>query len=269
MKRLLFVYKTQKNPLMKKIISYNLNGLRSAISKGFMEWLQIENPDIICLQETKIQEDQINKMAFEFLGYHQVWHSAIKKGYSGVAILSKEKPDSFSIGIGIPDFDSEGRLICTNYGDITLVNSYFPSGTMGEVRQSVKMLYLDALYNYLSKLKESRPNIILTGDYNIAHTFIDINNPKRHLKTSGFLPEEREWMDKLIALGFVDTFRVFNQLPEQYSWWSYRAGSRSKNLGWRLDYCLVSETLKDNLYGAGILKDIMHSDHCPVYVILK
>jgi exodeoxyribonuclease III len=254
---------------IRKIISYNVNGLRSAVGKGFMEWIEKESPDVICLQEIKMLEDQVDKMAFEYLGYHQIWHSAQKKGYSGVALLSREKPDFFSVGIGIPDFDSEGRLIRIDKDDITIINSYYPSGTTGEIRQAVKMKYLDAVYNYVRKLKESRPNIVLSGDFNIAHKPIDINNPKLHLKSSGFLPEERAWMDGLLKLGFIDSFREFDQRPEQYSWWSYRAGSRGKNLGWRLDYHIVSNNLKDRLQNAGIMQNVLHSDHCPVYVCLK
>ncbi len=254
---------------MIKIISYNLNGLRSAISKGFMEWLKTENPDIICIQETKLQEDQVDKMSFQFLGYHQIWHSAIKKGYSGVAILSKEKPDFYSIGTGFPDYDSEGRLIRVDFGDLTVINSYFPSGTTGEIRQAVKMQYLETIYSYLKELLKTRPNLIVSGDYNIAHKPIDINHPQKHLKSSGFLPEEREWMDRLLNLGFVDSFRNFNNKPEQYSWWSYRAGSRGKNLGWRLDYHMVGKSLESQMKGAGIMQDVVHSDHCPVYLVLK
>jgi exodeoxyribonuclease-3 len=255
--------------MIRKIISYNVNGLRSAISKGFIEWLSKENPDIICLQETKLQEDQVDKMSFEFLGYKQIWHSAEKKGYSGVAVLSKEKPDYFSAGIEIPQFDIEGRLIRVDFGDLTVINSYFPSGTTGEIRQAVKMKYLSAFYNYVKQLKSTRANIIICGDYNIAHKPIDINHPERHLKSSGFLPEERDWMDQFIDLGFVDSFRIFNQLPEQYSWWSYRAGSRGKNLGWRLDYHMVSHPIKNRIDSAGIMQNVFHSDHCPVYVCLK
>lgn len=254
---------------MIKIISYNVNGLRSAISKGFMDWLKSEDPDIICLQETKMQEDQVDKMAFQFLGYHQLWHSAIKKGYSGTAILSKSKPDNYMIGIGISEFDYEGRLIRADFGDITIINSYFPSGTTGEVRQSVKMKYLDAIYTYSKKLLTERRNVILSGDYNIAHKPIDINHPEKHLKSSGFLPEERDWMDHFLKLGFVDSFRTFNDKPEQYSWWSYRAGSRGKNLGWRLDYHMVSQNLKKRLLDSGLMNEIAHSDHCPVFVCLS
>lgn len=253
---------------MMKIISYNVNGLRAAISKGFLDWLKSENPDIICLQETKVQEDQVDKDAFKELGYNQLWHSALKKGYSGVAIFSKIPVDFSSIGIGIPDYDNEGRFIRVDIGHLTLINSYFPSGTTGDIRQAIKMEYLDAVYSYLKSLKESKPNIIICGDFNIAHKPIDINHPERHLKSSGFLPEERQWMDKFLELGFIDTFRMFNQNPNEYSWWSYRAGSRGKNLGWRLDYHMASQNLKSQIQNAGILQNVMHSDHCPVFVEL-
>jgi exodeoxyribonuclease III len=251
-----------------KIISYNVNGLRSAISKGFMDWLKTENPDILCLQETKIQEDQVDKLAFQFLGYNQIWHSAVKKGYSGVAILTKKVPDYFSIGIGNQEFDEEGRLIRIDLDDITVINSYFPSGTTGEIRQAVKMKYLDEFQKFAGKLLSERKNIIVSGDYNIAHKPIDINHPERHTKSSGFLPKERAWLDSLIVLGFVDSFRIFNDKPNQYSWWSYRAGSRGKNLGWRLDYHMVSQNLSSRVKDAGILQQIIHSDHCPVYIKL-
>jgi exodeoxyribonuclease III len=251
-----------------RIISYNLNGLRSAISKGFLDWLAKENPDILFIQETKIQEDQLDKMAFELMGYHQFWSLALKKGYSGIGILSKIKPDFNLTGIGIKKFDDEGRLIRVDFGDLTLINTYIPSGTTGDERQAFKMEYLNAIFQYLKDLKISRKNIILSGDYNIAHKPIDINHPERHKKTSGFLPEERAWMDLFLASGFIDTFRVFNSQPEQYSWWSYRANSRGKNLGWRIDYHMATESLKPKLLNAGIMKDVVHSDHCPVWVEL-
>lgn len=252
-----------------KIISYNVNGLRAAISKGFLKWLEKEKPDLISLQEIKMQEDQVDKKIFESMGYHQVWHAAEKKGYSGVAILTRHKPDFYSTGIGIPEFDFEGRLIRLDIGDTSFINSYFPSGTTGDIRQAVKMKYLDAIYSYLESHKKDRPMIVLSGDYNIAHKPIDINHPNRHLKSSGFLPEERAWMDSLINLGFIDTFREFNSLPEQYSWWSYRAGSRGKNLGWRLDYHMVTTPMKARLQNASIMQDVVHSDHCPVVLELK
>ena len=249
-----------------EIYSFNLNGLRSALQKGFEDWIRNIKPDIICLQEIKIQEDQINKMLFEYLGYRQFWFAAEKKGYSGVGILSKKSPDKVEYGMNIPKFDKEGRLIRLDFGDITLVNSYFPSGTTGELRQVVKMEYLEAITNYLKELLVIRPRVILCGDFNIAHKPEDINHPERHKKTSGFLPEEREWMDKLVDMGFIDTFRVFNKNKEQYSWWSYRANSREKNLGWRIDYHFISESLKSKLLGAGISSEVIQSDHCPVWI---
>ena len=252
-----------------KIITYNVNGLRSAISKGFLSWLEQENPDIICLQEIKSQEEQIDKMSFQYLGYQQYWNFAIKKGYSGVGILTKMKPDNFLSGIGEKKFDDEGRLIRLDFPDFTLINSYFPSGTMGESRQSFKMEYLEAFSGYLNVLKQSHQNIIVCGDYNIAHKPIDINHPEKHKKSSGFLPEERAWMDRLLYSGFIDSFRVFNSEEEQYSWWSYRANSRKKNLGWRIDYNMVSKPLSSNLMNAGIMQDVKHSDHCPVFIEMR
>lgn len=248
-----------------KIFSYNVNGLRSAISKGLLDWIKIENPDILCIQETKMQEDQFDKKIFSDLGYEQFWNSAEKKGYSGVVILSKNKPDQTTYGLGNKKFDIEGRVIRLDFGDITLINSYFPSGTTGDVRQEFKMEYLAEIQNFIQSLKKPRPNIILCGDFNIAHKPIDINFPLKHTKSSGFLPEERAWMDDFLATGFIDTFREFDERPEQYSWWSYRANSRAKNLGWRLDYHMVTTSLKGRLKAAGILQDVVHSDHCPVW----
>ncbi|GAB4283561.1 MAG: exodeoxyribonuclease III [Marinilabiliales bacterium] len=249
-----------------KIYSYNLNGIRAAIGKGFLDWLEKESPDILCIQETKAQEDQIDKIAFEMKGYNQVWHSAVKKGYSGVGILSKQKPDFIKIGMDNPKYDNEGRVIRADFNDISLICVYIPSGTMGGERQDFKMEFLDNFYKYIITLKNQRPNLIVSGDFNICHKEIDINHPERHHKTSGFLPEEREWVTKFLDSGFIDSFRVFNDMPEQYSWWSYRANSREKNLGWRIDYHMVSEELKDRLKNAEILQNVYHSDHCPVVV---
>lgn len=252
-----------------RIISYNVNGLRSATSKGLLDWLVAENPDIVCLQEIKIQEDQIDKELFEFPGYHQFWNFALKKGYSGIVVLSNRKPDFYSRGLGIKKFDEEGRLLRLDFNDLTIINTYFPSGTTGDERQAFKMEFLDAFREYIDFLKQTRKNILLCGDFNIAHKPIDINHPERHKNTSGFLPEERAWMDELMESGFIDTFRIFNSNPEQYSWWSYRAGSRKKNLGWRIDYHLINDSLKSKLLKAGIMQDVVHSDHCPVYVDLS
>ncbi|HBX53363.1 MAG: exodeoxyribonuclease III [Bacteroidetes bacterium RIFOXYB2_FULL_35_7] len=252
-----------------KIISYNVNGIRAALSKGLDQWIKEENPDILCIQEIKANIEQINTQAFESLGYYHFWFPAEKKGYSGVAILSKIKPDNVIYGIGIEKFDAEGRIIQADFGSLTIINSYFPSGTTGEVRQAFKMEYLDAFLNFTGNLLKKRPRLILSGDYNICHKPIDINHPELHEDVSGFLPEERAWMDTFVDNGFIDSFRVFNNKPAQYSWWSYRAGARPKNLGWRIDYHMVSIALKNNLKNAAILKDIVHSDHCPVFVEIE
>jgi len=254
---------------MKRIISYNINGIRAVIKKDFIGWLKISNPDIICLQELKAQPEQIESHLFEELGYHYYYHTAIKKGYSGVAILSKEKPDNVVVGMGIDKYDSEGRVLRADFGDTTFISAYFPSGSYGDVRQEFKMDFLVDFALFINKLKVERPNLIISGDYNICHKPIDINHPERHKKSSGFLPEERDWFDKFIESGFVDTFREFDKSAEKYSWWTYRAGARGKNLGWRIDYHLVSENLKNKLSNAYISPDVFHSDHCPIVVELK
>lgn len=251
-----------------KIISFNLNGIRSAINKGFYDWLKNESPDVLCVQETKAQESQIEVDKFKELGYHSIIHSAVKPGYSGVAIFSKKQADFVQIGIGIDEFDYEGRLIRADFGDFTQINSYFPSGTMGDVRQEVKYAYLDAVQNYVNELKKERPNIVLSGDYNICHKEIDISNPKTKKGVSGFLPEERQWMTDFLESGFIDSFRVFDQSPEKYTWWSYRAGARKKNLGWRIDYHMVSEPMRNKLISASIQNEVVMSDHCPIVVEL-
>lgn len=251
-----------------KIISFNLNGIRSAINKGFYDWLKNESPDVLCVQETKAQESQIEVDKFKELGYHSIIHSAVKPGYSGVAIFSKKQADFVQIGIGIDEFDYEGRLIRADFGDFTQINSYFPSGTMGDVRQEVKYAYLDAVQNYVNELKKERPNIVLSGDYNICHKEIDISNPKTKKGVSGFLPEERQWMTDFLESGFIDSFRVFDQSPEKYTWWSYRAGARKKNLGWRIDYHMLSEPMRNKLISASIQNEVVMSDHCPIVVEL-
>ncbi|QQS52643.1 MAG: exodeoxyribonuclease III [Bacteroidota bacterium] len=251
-----------------RILSYNVNGIRAALNKDFATWLKSESPDILCLQETKAQDAQIDTPLFEHLGYHSIVHSAEKKGYSGLAILSKTKPDKVVKGMGTKRFDSEGRVLRADFGDFTLINVYIPSGTTGDIRQDFKMEFLEAFYQFIQNLKQEWPKLLICGDYNICHKPIDINHPERHKTSSGFLPEEREWFDRFIALGFIDTFREFNSLPQQYSWWSYRANSREKNLGWRIDYHLISEALKEQLKSASILPHVEHSDHCPVEVVL-
>ncbi|HRS19483.1 MAG TPA: exodeoxyribonuclease III [Bacteroidales bacterium] len=254
---------------MTQIISYNVNGIRSAIDKGFIEWLHIQNPDILHIQEVKALKEQINTEIFKTLGYTLYWFAAQKKGYSGVATLTKNTPTHIEYGIGNNFFDNEGRFIRLDYPNYTLINSYFPSGSSGDLRQQKKEEYLELIFNYCKELIQKQPNIIISGDFNICHTPIDINHPERHTGYSGFLPQEREWMDKLMHLGFVDSFRIFNTQPHNYSWWSYRAGARSKNLGWRIDYHLVSTSLRNAITHASILPHIIHSDHCPVVIEIQ
>ncbi len=251
-----------------KIISYNVNGIRAALLKNFTEWLTNENPDVLCLQETKAQPEQIDTMLFAELGYTSYLHSAEKKGYSGVAIITKQAPDKVVIGMQHKGFDSEGRVIRADFGEITVVCVYIPSGSSGEIRQAIKMDFLNEFAVYIANLRKTRPNIIVCGDYNICHKPIDINHPERQNGVSGFLPEERAWLDQLEATGMIDSFRVFDQRAEQYSWWSYRGGARYRNAGWRIDYNWVSETLRKRLISAAILQDAIHSDHCPVLVEL-
>ncbi len=249
---------------MKKIISYNLNGIRSALRKGFAEWLQAENPDIVCIQETKAQDDQIDKEVLKQVGYETYTFSAKKKGYSGVAILTKQTPNNIITGMNIEKYDNEGRFIRADYGDVSVISVYFPSGMSGDVRQEFKIGFLEDFRNYINELKKERPNLIINGDFNICRLWIDIHSPETHTNVSGFLPEEREWFQKFIDDGFTDAFREFNDEPEQYSWWSFRGGARYKNKGWRIDYNIVSNSLKDKLKNAFILQDVVHSDHCPV-----
>ncbi|HOY31479.1 MAG TPA: exodeoxyribonuclease III [Bacteroidales bacterium] len=248
---------------MKKIVTYNVNGIRSALSKGLLEWIASAEPDIVCFQETKAQPEQIPALDFHAAGYHNYWYSAKKKGYSGVGILTKHEPDRVVYGMGIPKYDDEGRLIRADYGDISVISVYHPSGSSGEERQDFKMLWLEDFLEWISGLKKTRPNLVVCGDYNICHQPIDIHDPVRNATSSGFLPEEREWLSRFIDSGFVDGFRAFNNEPKQYTWWSFRANARAKNLGWRIDYHMVSEPIKHLMKRAVILPEAIHSDHCP------
>lgn len=249
-----------------RVISYNVNGIRSAIGKGFLDWLAGERPDVLCLQETKAQPDQVPLLEFEELGYHTYWHSAQKKGYSGVAILSLTRPDHVEYGMGNPLYDIEGRVLRTDFGPLSVMSVYHPSGTSGEERQSFKMQWLGQFLEYMQQLRQQRPKLIVSGDFNICHHPIDIHNPVGNAKNSGFLPEEREWVTSFLATGFTDTFRYFNKAPHHYSWWSFRFNTRARNLGWRIDYNMVSDNLEKNLVNAGIMPQVVHSDHCPVWV---
>ncbi len=248
-----------------KIISYNVNGIRAALKKGFAEWLANTNADMVCLQEVKALEDQLDLNVFREIGFRNIfWMPAEKKGYSGVAILSKHEPVHVELGCGIDAYDCEGRVLRADFQDFSLISVYMPSGTTGDVRQSFKMQWLDDFFTYIMELKQSKPNLIISGDYNICHKPIDIHNPERNAKTSGFLPEERAWVSKFLDAGFIDTFRYFNDKPHQYSWWTYRQRARERNLGWRIDYHMASEHMRNRLSGASILNEAVHSDHCPI-----
>ncbi len=253
-----------------RIISYNVNGIRAAMNKGFVDWLKTDPADIICIQETKAHKDNVDFKLIEDLGFETYWYSAQKKGYSGVAVFTKIKPTKVEYGNGHAPSDDEGRVIQLDFGDIRLINAYFPSGTSGDERQSFKYQWLDEFFDYLKKLRKTKKKIILCGDYNIAHNEIDIHDPKGNKKSSGFLPEEREWMTKFLGSGWIDTFRVFHPEPHRYSWWSQRCPTvRAQNKGWRIDYITVTEELEKQLKDAEIYPDVKHSDHCPVYLELK
>jgi exodeoxyribonuclease III len=253
-----------------RIISYNVNGLRAAMKKGLVDWLKTDPADIICFQETKAEKDNVAHAEFTSLGYHDLWFSAQKKGYSGVAVLTKIKPDHIQYGTGHQVSDDEGRVIQLDFGDIRLINAYFPSGTTGEIRQGFKYQWLDEFYIYLDDLKKKYPRLILCGDYNIAHKEIDIHDPKGNKNSSGFLPAERAWMDKFLDSGWTDSFRVKHPEPHRYSWWSQRFPSvRLNNKGWRIDYINVTNNLAERILNADIFPDINQSDHCPVYLEIK
>lgn len=252
-----------------KIVTYNVNGIRAALGKGLIDWMKSTDPDVLCLQEIKASPEQVGLLEFEELGYHLYWYPAQKKGYSGVAIFTKEKPLHVEYGCGHKAYDDEGRVIRADFKDYSVMSVYHPSGSSGDERQAFKMEWLRFFQNYINDLKVKYPNLVLSGDYNICHKAIDIHNPISNAKSSGFLPEEREWMENFINSGFTDTFRFFNQEPHQYTWWSYRAGARGKNLGWRIDYNLVTNNLQGRLKRAVILPEAKQSDHCPVLVELR
>ena len=250
-----------------KIISYNVNGIRAALKKDFVGWLKAANPEVLCLQETKAVEEQVDMSEIEALGYSHYWFSAQKKGYSGVAILSKVAPKHVEFGSGIDLIDFEGRVIRADFDHCSVISLYLPSGT-NMARLEHKFMFMDDFKAYVDQLKQEIPNLVICGDYNICHQAIDIHDPVRNKNVSGFLPEERAWLDGFLNSGFIDSFRSLNPEPHHYSWWSYRANSRANNKGWRIDYALVSAPLKDTIHRAYILPEAYHSDHCPVVVEL-
>ena len=248
-----------------KLMSWNVNGVRAVLKKGFWEFLEKESPDILGIQETKIQEDQLLDELLEVRDYHVYWHSAQKKGYSGVATFSKWEPIRVQHGLGIDKYDSEGRVLITDYPEFMLFNIYFPNGKSSQERLEYKLEFYADLLNYLDELKSQGKHLVICGDYNTAHKEIDLKNPKQNEKNSGFMPIEREWIDRYIEHGYVDTFRSFHpDEPDQYTWWTYRFGARKRNIGWRIDYFFVSDNFVDRVKDAFILPDVMGSDHCPI-----
>jgi exodeoxyribonuclease-3 len=252
-----------------KLISYNVNGIRAAENKGFTNWLAQEAPDVIGLQEIKAMDDQFNWQLVRDLGYEVYTYPAQKKGYSGVALLTKIKPNQVTFGCGVDWIDFEGRIVRADYDDFSFISVYIPSGSSGDERQVMKMKFLDFFGPYIESLAKTYPKLIISGDYNICHQAIDIHDPVRNATMSGFLPEEREWFTSFLNRGFIDTFRELVKTPDNYSWWSYRAGARANNKGWRIDYHIITEALRPQLQHASILPAVNHSDHCPVTLILS
>ena len=254
---------------MIKILSYNINGIRAALKKDLLKWIKESDPDIVCFQEIKANEDQFDTELFSKLGYYNYWFPAQKKGYSGVGIITKIKPLNIKVGTGLEFMDFEGRNLRLDFEKFSVMSLYLPSGTNIN-RLEFKFKYMHEFENYINSLRSEIPNLVIAGDYNICHKAIDIHDPSPRMeKVSGFLPEERAWLDKFINSGFIDSYRLYNKQPNKYSWWSYRANSRNNNKGWRIDYLLVSESLRQNLVESYILDDVVHSDHCPIGVNIK
>lgn len=247
-----------------KILSWNVNGLRAVARKGFLQWLGHERPDILCLQETKAHVDQLEPELVHPAGYHAYFCSAEKKGYSGVATYSKEKPVSVHKGFGVERFDAEGRVLITDHGSFMLFNVYFPNGKRDQERLSFKLEFYEDILKHIETLRHKGKRLVICGDYNTAHKEIDLARPKENETISGFLPVERAWMDKLVSLGYVDTFRHYNTEPHQYTWWDLQTRARDRNVGWRIDYHFISDNLLPHVQSAWIMPDVMGSDHCPV-----
>lgn len=253
-----------------KIISYNVNGLRSALSKGLAQWLEASRPDVLCLQEIKATPDQVPLEVFENMGYTSYWHPAEKKGYSGTAIFSKLPAQEVILHSGMEEYDREGRILIAEYPQLRLMNVYMPSGSSGEERQDFKFIFMERFYKYIQDmLQRSSKPMVIVGDFNICHQPIDIHNPVSNAKSSGFLPEERAWLQTLFELGFIDTFRHLHPEPHQYTWWSYRMNARERNLGWRIDYQIATQNLESSIVRSAIFSEAHHSDHCPTYLELS
>jgi len=252
-----------------RIFSWNVNGLRAVVKKGFFDWLESEAPDVVCLQEIKARTEDLDENILNPKGYHAFWNPAERKGYSGVAIFTKKKPVAVHLGLGIERFDCEGRVLRIEFKDFDLFSVYFPNGTSGEERLQYKMEFYDAFLDHCEELRGQGRELVITGDVNTAHKPIDLKNPKANQKNSGFLPKERAWVDKFIEHGYVDSFRAFNEDPDQYTWWSYRFNVRAKNVGWRIDYFFVTEGLMKKVKDSFITPEVMGSDHCPIGLDIK
>jgi exodeoxyribonuclease-3 len=252
-----------------KLLCWNVNGIRAVRGKGFLDWFYKESPDILCLQETKAHLDQLDADLKEPDGYHTYWNYPERKGYSGVAIFTREEPLNIRYDMGETELVLEGRVIVAEYPEFTLMNIYFPNGKKDQERLDYKMTFYDVFLQHADTLKEAGRKLVVCGDLNTAHNEIDLARPKENSKISGFLPEERAWMDRFVAHGYIDTFRHFNKEPNQYTWWDLKSGARERNVGWRLDYFFVSENLLPSVARAFIMPDVMGSDHCPVGIVLK
>jgi len=252
-----------------KLLSWNVNGIRAVKRKGFLEWFYKESPDILCLQETKAQPEQLDADLLEPEGYHAYWNYPERKGYSGVVVYTRERPENITYNLGDKSLDIEGRVIVAEYPAFTLINIYFPNGKRGHERLDYKMAFYDVFLDYADKLRSEGKKLVICGDVNTAHREIDLARPRANSTVSGFLPIEREWIDKLVTHGYIDTFRIFNKEPDQYTWWDMKSGARARNVGWRIDYFYVSEDLLASLTGAFIMPDIMGSDHCPIGITLN
>lgn len=252
-----------------KILSWNVNGIRGVQKHGFLEWLNKESPDILCVQETKAQPEQLGKDLLEPEGYYTYWNYRERKGYSGVATFTKDKPIGVEYNFATLKSDSEGRVIITKYEEFTLMNVYFPNGKKDKERLNYKMEFYESFLEFVRPLKDKNEKIVVCGDVNTAHKEIDLARPKANEKISGFLPIEREWIDRFVENGFIDTFRYFNKEPEQYTWWDQKTRARERNVGWRIDYFFISENLLPYLAEAFIMPDVIGSDHCPIGIVLN